>query len=223
MADKLAALAVAAVVVLAIVISVPLAFQAWNNATGSSTTSSSSTNSTSTTTTTVSTTSTVTTTVNTTSSTITVSSTSTSQTNTSADSFTYSPTYPVEVQSVRAIVSTVSNGDRHVFFQVTFQNAGYTPIHVAGGCGSGLSATIPGDSSVLEKVPGGPLCACAMFIQSMGHGQNHTSSDPGCWSGYGVKLVHSGSAVVNLTLSWSVGSGLQNENSTTITANFTFS
>jgi hypothetical protein len=209
MTSRSAALAGVAVVVLAIIISVPLAFQAWNNATGSSTTST-----------------VTTTTINTTSTTITtISSISTTQTNMSAVSFTYSPTYPIRVQSVRAVVSTESNGDHHVIFEVSFENAGNTSIYVVGGCGSDLSSTIPSDSSVLQKVPGGPLCACPMFIQSIDHGQNHMLTDPGCWSGYAVKLLHSGSAMVNFTLPWSIDNSysLQNENSTTINAEFTFS
>jgi hypothetical protein len=142
--------------------------------------------------------------------------------NTTAGSFTYSPSSPVQVQSVEAMATRGSNGQILVTFAVNFKNVGDSPIYVAGGCGSGLSSSIA-DSSVIKKVAGGPLCACAMFIQQLQHGQNHTSVNPGCWSGYHYELVGSGTVTVNFTQNWSVGGyNFQNQNSTSIVATFHF-
>ena len=135
---------------------------------------------------------------------------------TTTGSFTYSPTSPVKIDSVTAIVSTGQNGTRYVNFEVLFENVGATPIFVAGGCGSGLTSSVA-NSTVIQKGRGGPLCACAEFIMSLGHGQNHTSADPGCWSGYRFQLLKPGSITANLTLTWTA-SGQNSQSQTSISA-----
>jgi hypothetical protein len=188
-----------------------------SNATSTSTTSSS----TSTSTTTTSSTSTVTVT----------NTSSTSPANVTYGSLTYSPTSPVKIESVEAITSQAQDGSIHVTFQVLFVNTGTAPIYVIGGCGGGLSSSIAGNysysaggSSVIQKIVGGPLCDCAVILLSIGNGENHTSANPGCWSGYNYVLVGSGAVDMNFTLQWSTDSqhAFQGTNSTSISAVFDF-
>jgi hypothetical protein len=151
-------------------------------------------------------------------------STTTFYQSTTLGSFSYSPDKPVKIDAVQAMVYQGTSGDKLVTFSVLFENVGTSPVYVVGGCGSGLTATLPTNSVVVQKVSGGPLCACAEFIAPLNPGQNHTSITPGCWSGYYYKLVHSGTVNVNFTLNWGTdGQNFQQSNSTTISATFTFS
>jgi hypothetical protein len=139
---------------------------------------------------------------------------------TTGTSFTYSPAYPVRVDSVQAITTTAENGDRYLTFKVAFENIGSAPIYVVGGCGSGLNSSLPPNSAIVQKSTG-PLCACAEFVMRLDHDQNHTSTTPGCWSGYNYRIVQNGSFRANFTLNWGSAQNLQNSNSTGIVANFT--
>ena len=108
-------------------------------------------------------------------------------------------------------------------FQVLFENNGAFPIYVIGGCGGGLTSSIVGNSTVVRQVRGGPLCACAAIIITVDQGQNHTSTNPGCWSGYYYELVGHGMVTMNMTLKWSTDDkNFQGTNSTSIQAEFTF-
>jgi len=129
----------------------------------------------------------------------------------------------VKIESVQASTAQ-QDGATRVTFQVLFENVGNSPIYVLGGCGGGLTSSIVGSSSVIQQTAGGPLCDCAAIILTLESGQNHTSTNPGCWSGFYYDLVGSGTANVNFTLSWSTGSQnvIQGTNSTTISAQFTF-
>ncbi|MDA4132624.1 MAG: hypothetical protein OK454_05805 [Thaumarchaeota archaeon] len=121
-----------------------------------------------------------------------------------------------------ATAATQSDGSVFVTFQVLFENDGAAPVYVLGGCGGGLSSSISGNSSVLSRVPGGPLCDCAAIVVTLDQGQNHTSTNPGCWSGYNYELVGHGSVTMNMTLEWSSnGQDLLGTNSTSIQAEFT--
>ena len=127
------------------------------------------------------------------------------------------------VDSVAAITSVHSDGFTYVTFQVLYTNGGNSPIYVIGGCGGGLTSTIEGNSSVLLRTTGGPLCDCAAYIVTLEHGQNNTSVGPGCWSGYYYRLVGHGTVTMNLTLGWSSnGQNFNQSNSTDIQAEFTF-
>ncbi|MDG6996564.1 MAG: hypothetical protein JRN52_11640 [Nitrososphaerota archaeon] len=133
-------------------------------------------------------------------------------------SFTYSPVLPVVVKSVQAVLTTNQNGSTLVTFNVFFVNGGDFPIYIVGGCGSGLTSAVA-NSSIIQKITGGPFCACPLYILQLPPGQNHTSTNPGCWSGYAYELSKPGKATVELTQSWSAS---QNNGSTVIQANFTF-
>ncbi len=148
---------------------------------------------------------------------------SSSSSNSTFCSFTYSPASPVKIESVQASTAQ-QDGATRVTFQVLFENVGNSPIYVLGGCGGGLTSSIVGSSSVIQQTAGGPLCDCAAIILTLESGQNHTSTNPGCWSGFYYDLVGLGTANVNFTLSWSTGSQnvIQGTNSTTISAQFTF-
>jgi len=151
--------------------------------------------------------------------TITASSSSTTATN---SSFTFAPSSPVRIDSVTATTAVQSNGSVFVTFQVLFENDGGAPIYVLGGCGGGLSSSISGSSSVLSRVPGGQLCDCAAIVVTLDQGQNHTSTNPGCWDGYNYELVGHGPVTMNMTLQWSSSEkDLLGTNSTSIQAEFT--
>jgi hypothetical protein len=138
-------------------------------------------------------------------------------------SFSFSPDKPVKIVSVKATTSQGSGGVKLVTFSVMFQNVGSSPVYVIGGCGSGLYATLPANSPVIQKVSGGPVCMCAEYIAPINPGQNHTSVTTGCWSGYYYKLVQPGTVAVNFTLNWGMdGQNYQQSNSTSISATFTF-
>lgn len=143
---------------------------------------------------------------------------------TTTGSFSYSPNSSVKIDDVRATVYQGTGSERVVTFTVLFENAGTSPVYVISGCGSGLTAALPANSPVLQKISSGPVCACAEFIAPVNPGQNHTSTTPGCWSGYHFKLAQPGTVTVNFTLYWGTdGQNFQQSNSTTISATFTFS
>ena len=143
---------------------------------------------------------------------------------TTTGSFSYSPNNPVKIDDVRATVIQGTGSERTVTFTVLFENTGTSPVYVVSGCGSALTASLPANSPVLQKVSSGPVCECAEFIAAINPGQNHTSVTPGCWSGYHFKLVQPGTVTVNFTLFWGTnGQSFQQSNSTTISATFTFS
>jgi hypothetical protein len=147
---------------------------------------------------------------------------SSSSTNATNGSFTFSPGSPVRIDSVTATTTTQSDGSVFVTFQVLLENDGATPVFVLGGCGSGLSSSISGNSSVLSWVLGGPLCDCAAIVVTLDQGQNHTSTNPGCWSGYNYELMGHGPVTMNMTVQWSSnGQDLLGTNSTSIRAEFT--
>ncbi len=143
---------------------------------------------------------------------------------TTLGSFSYSPDKPIKIDAVQAMIYQGTSGDKFVTFSVLFENVGNSPVYIISGCGSGLTATLPANSVIVQKVSGGPVCACAEFIAPVNPGQNHTSITPGCWSGYYYKLAKPGTVGVNFTLNWgSNGQDFQQSNSTTISATFTFS
>ncbi|MGA2200021.1 MAG: hypothetical protein ABSG45_08800 [Nitrososphaerales archaeon] len=167
------------------------------------------------------TTSTTSTTLTTTSTTAPTSATTPS--NATNGKFSFSPTSPVKIESVQAVTAKDSHGNTSVTFQVLFENTGSTPIYVIGGCGGGLSSSIVGNSMVIQRVPGGPLCDCPAIILTLNDGQNHTSVNPGCWSGYAYHLLSPGTVTMNMTLQWSSSvQGLESTNSTSIQVGFTF-
>jgi hypothetical protein len=221
MASKLLLLAAVIVVVLVAAIYIPAPGRPSGASSGSSTATASSCTSSDSTATAVSSTA---------STTLTTSSASSTSTSSSANSndthgqFGYTPGSPVKIVSVEATTAEDSHGNTTVTFQVLFENAGVAPIYVVGGCGGGLSASIVGSSSVLQQVPGGPLCDCAAIILTLVQGQNHTSITPRCWSGYAYHLLSPGTVTMNLTLLWSTnGQSLEGTNSTSIQAEFAFS
>ncbi len=137
--------------------------------------------------------------------------------------FSFSPTSPVKIESVQAVTAEDSHGNTTVTFQVLFGNTGSAPVYVIGGCGGGLSSSIVGNSTVIQRVPGGPLCDCPAIILTLNEGQNHTSVNPGCWSGYAYYLLSPGTVTMDVTLQWSSNAqGLENTNSTSIQVGFTF-
>ena len=153
------------------------------------------------------------------------STTATSSTATSSSTegtFTYSPSGPVRVTSVQADIYGGS-GEPVVSFSVTFENSGSSAIYTAAGCGSGLTATLAPDSTVLQEIVGGPRCLCAEIMTPVAPGETHESVAPGCWSGYHFVLTHPGTVEVDFVLSWS--GGVQNSSqpgTTNVTAWFTF-
>jgi hypothetical protein len=150
-------------------------------------------------------------------------STTTTSTNVFRGTFTYSPSSPVQVDAVTATTSVGQNGTVNVTFQVLFTNEGSSAIFVMGGCSGGLSTSIEGNQNVLRQVTGGPLCDCAAVILTLQNGQNHTSTSPGCWSGYNYQLIGHGDVTMNMTLNWSTSNqGFDMNNSTSIRAQFAF-
>jgi len=139
---------------------------------------------------------------------------------TSSTSFSYSPAEPLRVLSVTPQSSRDNaTGKSFLYFYVTFQNIADSPVYLAGGCGSSLSATIKPSPLISESY--GPKCLCAEYITSLNPGESRTASTPGCWSGIMYEIVHAGSIPVSLTLSYWSGVNLQNPGSTVIEANIT--
>jgi hypothetical protein len=133
---------------------------------------------------------------------------------------TYQPLDPVKVVNVTYALYPQANGSTRVVFSVLWVNTGTSPIYVAGGCGSGLTVNATGASEVLKQVRNVVLCMCPAYFAPVEPGGNHTSSAPGCWSGYAIEVVGRGTVSVPMTLSWSGGSGAANE--TAITTTFSF-
>jgi hypothetical protein len=173
--------------------------------------------------TTITRTQTTTTTIFTQQSTTTGISTSTTSSSTTANSFTYSPHSPVQIDSVTAATSTTQNGTIDVAFQILFKNNGPSSIYYIGGCGSSLSTSIPAGSTVLKQGSNRTPCLCSESLMPLKSGQNTTSMDPGCWSQYYYQLGGHGTIEMNMTLAWSTNSqNFAGTNSTSIQAQFTF-
>jgi hypothetical protein len=138
--------------------------------------------------------------------------------------FTYTPTGQVQVDSVWATETPASNGRQNVNFYVTYQNIGTAPVYAIGRWISALSSTVEGNSSVLQASPA-IRCPGAIYIVTLDQGQNHTVFAPDCGSGFNYQLIQPGSVTVRLTFNWTTSSqeSIPYSNSTTITANFTFS
>jgi hypothetical protein len=151
----------------------------------------------------------------------TTASTSTQSTTEQAQNlqFTYSPQYPVAVESVKAVVTQDGNGNSFLAFSVIFQNIGNTPIYVTGGCGGTLSVSV--SSPIVQQVTRGPLCECMEMIGPVNPGQNHTAITPGCWDSHKLELTGSGTVNAILYLYWSSSNSTQHMG-TTIDATFTF-
>jgi hypothetical protein len=168
-------------------------------------------------------TTTITATSNTTSTTTFTSSKFTTMSNITSDSYNFSSSTPLKIQSVWATITTTQNGERYITFYVEFENVGNSTVYIVGGCGSGLDLYTFTNSSVLQKIPRAVICLCPQFIISLSPGQNHTSTIPGCWSGYYIKLLEPGKATINFAQNWSTSSsGAQKQDKTLITASFTF-
>ena len=134
--------------------------------------------------------------------------------------FSYSPSYPVKIDSVEASTYQGANGTM-VTFMVSFTNVGSSDVYTVVGCGSSLSVTLTPGSTVLKQVSGGPVCLCAELPSAVPPGGNRTATTPGCWTSVKYLLVHPGTVQVDLTLSWGeTQSSLQE--ATSITATFTF-
>ena len=138
----------------------------------------------------------------------------------SMGTFSYAPPGPVKVDSVIAVVTQGSHAQ--VGFEVAYENVGPSDIYYVAGCDSSLAVTIPAGNGVLQETYSGPRCLCAEAIVAMPPGANRTASAPGCWSGYGVVLAHSGTVTVGFTLYWGATQGNQPQDATNITATFTF-
>jgi hypothetical protein len=136
--------------------------------------------------------------------------------------FSYSPSYPVAVQAVQAILSRNESDNEYVTFSISLRNVGNTSIYIIKGCGSSLVSSI-GNSTVLQKVSGAPLCLCAEALTPFDPGQNETLTTPGCWSGYTYKVIGSGTTNMNFVLSWEPGSqNFSSSGSMSISATFRF-
>ena len=146
-------------------------------------------------------------------------STATQTSNSIPGSFTYSPAYPVKVESVGASTYQGSNGTM-VTFEVTYENVGSYDVYTAAGCGSSLVATLPPGNGVLKQVYGGPVCLCAEAITPILPGGNRTSVTPGCWTVDKIMVAHPGTVQVELTLSWSTMQDSPRQDITNITATF---
>ena len=149
------------------------------------------------------------------------SSSTTTPASTTEGSFSSTPSSPVKVLSVAASTSQGA-GQTAVSFAVTYENVGQSDVYTVVGCGSGLVASLPPGTTVLQKVTQGPVCLCDEAMTPVSPGQNRTSYTPGCWSGYQFLLVHPGTAQVDFTLSWGSNSTFQQGGQTNITAYFAF-
>ena len=136
-------------------------------------------------------------------------------------SFTYSPAGPVKVESVSASTYPGGNGTT-VTFAVAFENVGTSDIYTVAGCGSSLAASLPQGDGALKRVTGGPVCLCAEAPTAVPPGEIATSVTPGCWTVYKFLLVGPGTVQVDLALYWGPSQSYQRQDSTNITATFTF-
>ncbi|HME19535.1 MAG TPA: hypothetical protein VKF15_07370 [Nitrososphaerales archaeon] len=135
--------------------------------------------------------------------------------------FTYSPHLPVKVNSVQALIYTSSAGVRTLVFSVSYENDGAAPIYVPGGCGGALDSAIVSASGVVQRVNSTGFCACPEFVRSVDPGTGAVATGPGCWSGYGYRVVGSGTIEADLTLKWSGPAGNSTAPTTaSITATF---
>lgn len=138
--------------------------------------------------------------------------------------FSFSPSAPILIKSVQATRTfDGNNGDTFLTFVVSYENIGSYPVYVITGCGSALEAKNT-NGSVIQKVPAGPRCLCAEVMKQLSPNGNQNSSDPGCWSSYGYKLIQQSggtTVAVELVLHWTSSAGSPNSN-TTIRANFVF-
>jgi hypothetical protein len=138
--------------------------------------------------------------------------------------FTPSSNSPVRVDFVRANIYSGQDGVRTVQFDLGYTNVGSGAIYVVKGCGSSLNSTITSGGGVVETVRGGVRCLCAEASSAVEPGQSQTAVDPGCWSGYYYRVVHSGSFSIALTLGWSGNTTLGSESgNVTVAANFAVS
>jgi len=116
-------------------------------------------------------------------------------------SFTYSPSSQVEILSVAATVSGAQGGYSEFGLSVQFENKGSGTIYVLGGAGSSLNATILSGATTTHLR--GVECEMAIALIPIGPGEDHTSTTPGCWSGYYYQVTEPGPVQVELILSWS--------------------
>lgn len=152
----------------------------------------------------------------------TATSTATSETITPGGAFVYPTNSGVKILTVSATASQGTGSNRTLSFGVTFQNAGQSTIYVLSGGGSSLSVNIvSGPASSQPR--GGPRCLVATAVTPVGPGQNHTSITPGCWSDNMFVLTSAGTIQVDMTLSWTAGTGPSAQQaSIPIQAQFTF-
>ena len=116
-------------------------------------------------------------------------------------SFTYTPSSQVVILSVAATVSGGQGGYLGLVLSVQFENVGSGTIYVLGGAGSSLNATILSGATTAHVK--GTECEMAIALVPIGPGEEHTSTTPGCWSGYYYQVSGPGAVQVELTLSWS--------------------
>jgi hypothetical protein len=135
--------------------------------------------------------------------------------------FTYSSSSQVKILSVSALISQMQSGARAIGFSVQFENVASAPIYVLSGGGSSLSVTSLTGTPVTSQ----PLkfrCEVPVAMTAVNPGGNHTSSTPGCWSGYTYLLSQPGTIEVQLILTWSNASSQGGQQgSIEITAEFT--
>jgi len=144
--------------------------------------------------------------------------------NTVVGSFSYFPVGQVKVDRVWANMTQASNGRENVTFWVTFENTGSSPVYAIGGWVGALTASISGNSLVIQEAPS-KLCVAATYLVTLKQGQNATAYAPDCASGFNYQLVHSGGVAMVMSFNWTTN-GKENtpfSNSTTIQANFNFS
>ena len=139
-------------------------------------------------------------------------------------SFSYSPRGQVKVDKVGATMTPAKNGLENVTFWVTFENTGSAPVYAIGGWVGALSASISGNSTVIQAASS-RLCPGAIYLVTLNQGQNATVYAPDCASGFNYQLVHTGNVAMVLSFDWTTNRQETTpfSNSTTIQANFVFS
>ena len=138
-------------------------------------------------------------------------------------SFSYSRSSQVKVDKVWATTTPAKNGLENVTFWVTFENTDSVPVYAIGGWVSALSASISGNSTVIQAASS-RLCPAATYLVTLNQGQNTTVYAPDCASGFNYQLIHTGSVAMVLSFDWSTNLKETSpfSNSTTIQANFDF-
>jgi hypothetical protein len=144
----------------------------------------------------------LTTSLTTTTSTSSTSSSTSTQSLSTGAAFTYTPSSQVKVLSVSAMVS----GSSIIGFSAQFQNIGTDSINVLTGGGSSLDSSITTGAANVMVVTG-PRCEIAEALSPVSPGGEWTAITPGCWSGYHYELLTPGTIGVQLTLTWSGGTG----------------